>query len=252
MKLIHKFLEVLKNDGLFSAIKRTLEYLESRALHRRRALHFHSLLTENGIEPRSILHIGANRGQEVILYNRLGIEGWHIEAIPSVYEDFLLPACKNFSNQHAINALLSNTDGNIVKFNIASNQGQSSSILDFGRHALAYPSIKYIETIDLETKTINTLISNGTIPHSIEFLVIDAQGAEAMILDGAQSLLASNSLLGCQIETAVVPLYEGGATFIDICQRLSHFGLHLRHCVFNQKGWTDALFTRAWWPQENR
>jgi FkbM family methyltransferase len=211
---------------------------------------FYTILTESGLKPKSILHIGANRGQEAKLYNSLGIEGWHVEAIPAVYEEFLVSACNHFHDQHAINACLADTDGCAVKFNLASNQGQSSSLLGLGRHAVAHPSVNYIGTIELKTKTVDTLILEATIPSSIQFLLVDAQGGEAMILDGAKSLLASGSLQACQIETAVVPLYDGGATFIDICNRLQKYGLYLRHCVFNQKGWTDALFMRAWWPQE--
>ena len=135
---------------------------------------FYSLLTKSGIKPKSILHVGANRGQEAKLYNSLGIEGWHVEAIPAVYDEFLVSACKNFPDKHAINACLSDTDGNIVKFNIASNQGQCSSLLGLGRHALAHPNVKYTETIELKTETIDTLISESTVPSSIEFLLVDA------------------------------------------------------------------------------
>ena len=246
-----KFLEALKTKWRYSETKRTLSNLGRRASGHTRPIPLHFLLAQNGIKPKSILHVGANRGQEVRLYNSLGIEGWHVEAIPSIYEKYLLPECKNFPDQHPINACLSNVDETTVKFNISSNKGASSSFLNLGRHAITYPSVKYVETIELRTKTIDTLVSCGTIPESIEFLLIDAQGAEALILDGAQSLLSSKSLLACLIETSVVPLYEGVATFIDICQRLSKFELHLRRCVFNQQGWTDALFMGPWWPQKN-
>ncbi|MBK5941823.1 FkbM family methyltransferase [Halochromatium roseum] len=208
-------------------------------------LHF---LASIGKKPRKILHVGANTGQEVRMYHESGLEGWHVEAIPALFRQ-VAEKCANYPTQHAINACLSNVDGVDILFNVASNDGQSSSILELGRHAIEYPAITYVEKISLPTKTINRLIRDQTLPNDIDFLLLDTQGAEGLILDGADLFLANDCLVGCQIETGVVPLYEHGSTYLEIAAKLAPFNLHLKSIDFNSKGWADALFCKPFWTQ---
>ena len=201
-----------------------------------------------GIEkPKRVLHVGANNGAEAKYYSENGIEAWHIEAIPGVF-DALCANCKAHTEQHALLACLSSRSGEHVNFNISSNLGLSSSLLGLGRHHKAYPSVRYIEQITLTTTTIDELIAQKRIPIDIAFLVIDAQGAEALILEGAQTLLAFGTLRGAMIETAVEPLYEGGSTYMDTSMLLRAHHLYLYHASFNREGWCDAIYAQKYWP----
>lgn len=121
-------------------------------------------------------------------------------------------------------------------------------MLELGRHCKAYPSIFYEQTISLTTTTVDRLIAEGVIPSDIDFLVIDAQGAELLILQGAKSLLSSGSLKGAMIETAVEPLYDEGATYIDVSSELKSYGLYLGEAAFNLDGWCDAIYAKKYWP----
>jgi FkbM family methyltransferase len=198
--------------------------------------------------PKKVLHVGANDGQEVAFYASRGIEAWHVEAIPTTYK-LLEARCAVHNSQHAINACLSNEDKKRVKFHLASNSHQSSSLFQLGRHSAAYPSVTYTEDIYLVTSTIDSLVTSGLIPSDIDFLVLDVQGAELLVLQGADRLLSSAALIGCQVETAVVSLYEGGANYLDVALALKRHGFHLRNCDFNRDGWTDALFVKPYWPE---
>lgn len=198
--------------------------------------------------PRRILHLGANNGQEAKIYAASGIEGWHVEAIPKVF-DILQQTCATVSGQTAIHACLDAEAGRQIEFNVASN-GESSSILGLGRHAAAYPHIAYVDKISLTTNTVDALIDAGTIPSDIDFAVLDVQGAEDRALQGAAGFLESNSLWGLLIEVAVEPIYDGGAEFFDLCEKtLRPKGFYLKGVQFNAKGWSDALFLRRWWPR---
>jgi FkbM family methyltransferase len=197
--------------------------------------------------PRKLLHIGANNGGEAGYYAQNGIEAWHVEAIPDVYQR-LVENCSSKKSQHPILACLSRVEGEQVNFNISSNSGLSSSLLELGRHGTAYPSIYYEQKISLTTTTVDHLIAEGHIPPDIDFLVIDAQGAELLVLQGAQTLLSSGSLKGAMIETAVEPLYDGGATYIDISAELKSHGLYLCEAAFNLDGWCDAIYAQRYWP----
>src|SRR5512139_3213466 len=96
---------------------------------------FDQLVKRWKIKPEGVLHIGASEGQEAEAYLRNGIKKqiW-IEAIPEVYEK-LKGNLKSNPEAKAINACISDRDGEQITFHIASNGGQSSSMLEFDTHA---------------------------------------------------------------------------------------------------------------------
>jgi FkbM family methyltransferase len=196
---------------------------------------------------KKLLHIGANTGQEAKLYHDLGLKAWHIEAIPDIYEQ-MKENLRFFNNQIPLNYCLSSHPDESIEFHIANNGGQSSSMLEIGRHASAYPMVKYTHSIQLRTSTVDKLVAEGIIDSDIDFLLIDAQGAELKILQGADSLLSSGAIRYALIEVAIRPIYEGGASFIEVVEHLEKHGLFLRHASFNDKGWTDALLETQYWP----
>jgi FkbM family methyltransferase len=94
-----------------------------------------------------------------------------------------------------------------------------------------------------------------------DFLKIDTQGAELMVLDGARELL--RAVLVVHIEAQFVPLYKGAPSFGDIERRLRAAGFLLhriayhglrpfapfpaqedRLSVVSQMVWCDAVYAR--------
>lgn len=197
--------------------------------------------------PNRLLHIGANAGQEATAYAAKAIEAWHVEANPSTYQ-MLSETCRSLPNQHSINACITNKNGENLTFFVANNDSLSSSILRLGRHMIAHPSVKVEKEINIESTTVDGLLSTGQIPSNIEFLILDVQGAEALVLSGAKSFLESQDLIGMLVETAVTPLYEDGCSYLEICELLASFNFHLAKLSFNREGWCDALFLRKYWP----
>jgi FkbM family methyltransferase len=202
------------------------------------------------VRPKKILHIGANRGQEVENYSNLGIAGYHIEAIQSVYE-VLKHNCEKYKDQYALNVCLDNIAGKTVEFNIA-NSSVFSSILGIGRrHEKAFPSVKYVDKFVTTTTTVDLLIEGKQIPTDVDFCVIDVQGAEFRVLSGATRLLESGSLQGIYVEVSHEPLYEGGAAFDQIFALLEKYGFWLLSLEIGTKGWGNALFLKRWWASAN-
>ena len=73
-------------------------------------------------------------------------------------------------------------------------------------------------TVSIAVNTLDTLISRGEAPQ-IDFLSIDAQGAELGILEGA-SVELQNRVVGVLCEVEFTELYEGQALFGEIQNRL--------------------------------
>jgi FkbM family methyltransferase len=199
------------------------------------------------IFPKKVLHIGANTGQELEYYSALGMEGYHIEAIPEVFKRLSMK-CLKAKSQFAIQACVSNVSGEIVNFNISSNNAHSSSMLEFKEHAKIYPDIHFTNTIPLLTTTINELIKLNTIPEDINYLVLDIQGAELLALKGANNLLERSNLSGLYIEVSNCELYSNGSNFTELIDFLRPYGFYLHSVRFNQNGWGNAFFLRGWWP----
>lgn len=207
------------------------------------------LIREAEITPKAILHVGAHTGEAARTYSEQGIAGYHVEAHPSAFAD-LEAVCASLTNQTAINACLDDAADKTVNFYVASKEA-ASSLLPLGRHQVSYPNIKPLETLEMTTDTVDGLIAAGTVPASVDFLVIDAGGAEARVLEGAKALLASGTVWGIVAEVASEPLYEGGASFDSLCADvLKPAGYYLKMASFNPRGCTDAIFLKRWWPDD--
>lgn len=184
---------------------------------------FYNFLITTQKLPKKILHLGNHKGQEVSFYARHQIETWHVEAIPLAYKK-LAAKCRRHKSQHAVNAYLNN-----IK--------------------TAYSEFDEKEKTKLKLTTVNTLIEKKIIPSDIDFINFDLNHAEPLVLSGAEKLLESPLLIGCQISTAVLPHYGGGATSLNVSNILLNYGLYRKTCTYNSAGWTDTLFLRPSFQQ---
>lgn len=138
--------------------------------------------------------------------------------------------------------------GETISFQVANNGGEPSSILPLDRHNHCCPIVVYTHSTQVVTSTVDELIREGEVDVDLDLLVIDAQGAELMILEGSRQLLVSGAVRHAYIETSVEPLYEGGSSYLEVARLRRDFGLYLRELIFNDNGWTDAIFERVYWP----
>jgi FkbM family methyltransferase len=149
------------------------------------------LAPEDGFlkECSGIIHVGANEGQERDRYARYNLRVLWVEPIPEVFAR-LQSNVKDYPNQCAIEALVTDRDGGEYQFNIASNQGASSSILEFKEHKDVWPSVTFERTIKLAGYTLPTLLKReGIDPAGYDALLLDTQGSELLVLQGALPIL---------------------------------------------------------------
>jgi FkbM family methyltransferase len=157
----------------------------------------------------SLIHVGANSGQERALYHQYGLKVFWIEPIPEVYEQ-LVRNIRPYPNQTAIEALLTDRAGDIVQLNIANNSGLSSSILDLKLHKDIWPEIDFIDHVKMTSETLDGLVKRGVIPSLVDAVVLDTQGSELLVLKGAEGVLRQASYV--KVEAADFESYEGCAT----------------------------------------
>ena len=161
-----------------------------------------------------VLHVGANTGQERKLYDRLGLQVLWIEPIPEVFAQ-LEANLKGLPNQRAIQSLVTDRDDGEYQFNVASNNGASSSILELSQHKDIWPQVRFTRTISLKSTTLASLFERERVDATAyQALVMDTQGSELLVLKGAIALLRNFSHI--KIEVPDFESYAGCCQLADI------------------------------------
>jgi len=173
-------------------------------------------------DSRGVIHVGANSGQARDTYASHNLPVIWIEALPEVFHK-LAANIANYPNQRALRYLLTDRDDDTREFHVASNEGQSSSVFDFGEHARIWPEITYTQTVNLTTTTLKTALQRHSVNlDEYDTLVMDVQGAELLVLKGAESILDKFKFI--RAEACDFELYKGGCLLKDLDDYLTPRG----------------------------
>lgn len=169
-----------------------------------------------------IIHVGANTGQEIKLYAQYGLPVVWIEPIPEVFET-LQSNLAGVQKQIAIKGLVTDIDNKEYDFKLASNNGASSSILEFNLHQDIWPEVTFEKTIKLFSATLPSLLKNNNINISdYDMLVMDTQGSELLVLNGAIPILKNFTYI--KTEVPDFESYKGCCQLEDLQAFLSQHG----------------------------
>ena len=197
----------------------------------------HDLIKKYNIKFEGILHVGAHECEELNDYEKyISREKilW-VEALPWKVEQ-----CKNrFNNILIENAVVSDVIENVV-FNV-SNNGQSSSILEFGLHSFYHPQVNYIQSFECETNLLSNLLPKYN-DISFNFLNFDIQGAELKALRGMENYLSSVDYLYTEVNSDYV--YKGCALIDELDEYLKQFGLIRKETKWTDCKWGDAFYIK--------
>lgn len=171
-----------------------------------------------------IVHVGANSGQEAASYAKLNVPVVWIEPLADAFQA-LEERIRSYPDQRAIRALVSDTDGEEVEFNVA---GESSSIFAFADHKKLWPSIDTKGTVKLKTSRLDSLmVEHGISSPPFDAMVIDTQGAELLVLKGTGERLKGFRWIVA--EAADFEAYHGATNVDELVEFLKTFGYQLRH-----------------------
>ena len=163
---------------------------------------------------RGVVHVGANVGQERELYERHGLDVLWIEPIPDVFAA-LAANIARYPRQRALECLVTDRDDAPYEFNVANNGGESSSILALKEHRDVWPKVDFTKTITLRSSTLATLLARERIdPQHYDALVMDTQGSELLVLQGAEPVLEHFRFI--KTEVPDFEAYAGCAQLEDI------------------------------------
>jgi FkbM family methyltransferase len=207
-------------------------------------IEFKYLFDKYSVKAKGVLHIGAHIGQEAEAYVANGIERviW-IEANPDLF-DKLTDRTLSIPGTICINACISDTDGEEKVFHVSSNDGQSSSFLELGTHAVVHPDVTYVKDIRCTTKRIMSIFyEQGFEIDEYTFLNIDLQGAELFALRGMGGLL--DRVKYAYLEVNKAELYKGCALIDEVSEYMAKFGFVLVETLWaGSTNWGDAFYIK--------
>jgi len=196
------------------------------------------ILLENNINITGSFHIGAHECEELYFYDNLGIKKENIiwiDAIPSKVHEATKRGIPN-----VYNAVITDKNDEDIVFNI-SNNGQSSSVLEFGTHSQEHPWVVYVDKINVKSITIDTFFERNNIDASkLNFWNFDIQGAELIALKGAtESIKYAKAIY---LEVNEKELYKNCGLISDIDTFLSQYNFKRVLTNMTCHGWGDALY----------
>jgi FkbM family methyltransferase len=195
------------------------------------------------VTPGLVLHAGASSCQERDIYKAAGFEPvvW-IEALPWVAVE-AEKTLMEYPNQEVLCRTLWGVSGELKKFYPSNNEGHSSSLLRFGDHRKIHPKIEQLPPIETRTTKLDDLIEKIGLnsERRISLLVLDLQGVEFEVLNGAKKILEiTDSIV---IEVSLKKLYKNQHTFSEIDALLTGFNFKLAyHDLFEEGVMGDALY----------
>lgn len=195
------------------------------------------LVMKYNIQFTGILHVGAHECEELSKYDNYLPRNkmlW-IEALQDKV-DF----CKSkypgiFIEQGVISDCVE-----MVTFN-RSNNGESSSFLEFGLHSTFHPQIHYVDSFQTETKLLKDIMCNYDI--SYNFVNLDIQGVELKALKGMGDYLKNIKYVYTEVNSDYV--YKNCAIIDEIDKYLKSFGFQrVETKFFYEYRWGDAFYIK--------
>ena len=169
-----------------------------------------------------VIQVGANTGQERFKYDFFDLDVVWVEPLPSVF-GVLTRNTRRFPKQRAFQQLLSDIHGREYDFHVASNMGAASSLLAPAAHMEMFPRVSFAGVIKITGTTLDRLVDSEKLDLSkYQALVLDTQGSELLVLEGAAQTLGAIRYIkteGCDFES-----YAGGCTIDQITSFLAGHG----------------------------
>lgn len=198
--------------------------------------------------PKGVLQVGASHGQEMGWFVENGIRaGVFIEPLPEPFET-LSRTCRQIPNFVAVNALCAEETGKSVQFHVASNAGMSSSMMAPANHLTEFNWVRFDKTVEMVSNRLDHVMAflrehgHAGVCAALDLLVMDTQGAELKVLQGAGAAL--DGIQYVVTEVTRNRLYDGAPVLSELMAFLEPCGFTLNNINFDRHHHGDALFVR--------
>lgn len=205
-------------------------------------IHFNQLNQFFTTPITGIFHVGAHECEEFRSYNENGVPPQKVYWVEAMANK--VSKMKSMNVPNVFQGLIDEVDGKNVTFHITNN-GESSSILEFGSHSHHHPHVHVVTTENMTTTRLDTLIEVNNIPiESLNFLNLDIQGVELRALKSMEKYLQHIQYIYTEVNTEYV--YKDCNLVGEIDTYLEPYGFK-RVCtrMCGNFGWGDALYVKS-------
>lgn len=166
---------------------------------------------------------------------------YSFEPVPHLYEQ-LVEKSRNFKNIHTFQIALSNKTGT-AEFYISSGQsiGGSSSLLRPKEHLKDHPDIIFRDCIRVNTTTLDSWAAQHNI-EKIDFLWLDMQGAEALMLRASSKIIKTVKVILTEVN--ITEQYENCELYVSYKNWLNSIGFEVVREDLPWKNGGNVLFVR--------
>jgi FkbM family methyltransferase len=193
-------------------------------------------------EKRGAIHVGAHDGRERNWYIQQGFNKviW-FEPNKEIFNR-LQKRVDIVSGQVAYNLGVHDTLGKAT-LHIASNDGQSSSILNLCKHKIYHPNIYYVDDQEIDLVRLDTFFDNWDYNIAdFNFLNIDVQGVELNVIKSFGSLITKMDYIYTEVNEE--ELYKDCCLISDIDAYLKKFGFERKETHMTPYKWGDAFYLK--------
>jgi FkbM family methyltransferase len=108
---------------------------------------------------------------------------------------------------------VSDQDG-VARFNVASNDGESSSLLQLGSHKELFPEVSMQRSIEVPTRRLDSVLAEHRLQPP-DLMIVDVQGAEYMVLKSLSPWVL-DALRLLYTEVSLEPVYQSAGLLADV------------------------------------
>jgi FkbM family methyltransferase len=189
-----------------------------------------------------IIDCGAHDGADSVQLARV-LDGtvYAFEPVPELFKR-LVHRARNDPRIKCVPVALSDRDGTAA-FNASSGGSDASgSLLAPTGHLDQHPDVHFDHPIEVQTRTLETWARESSVT-AIDVMWLDMQGAELMMLQAGQGMLAS--VRAIHTEVSLTEIYAGGVLYPELRTFLEQRGFRV-HTEAIPAGWDagNVLFVR--------
>lgn len=226
-------------------------------------LDFDQLLEKYNIKINGIIHVGAHEGMETVAYVKHNVKdvilveanpfrfsnlteslntGRYVTwCSPLTYSYFSVNEAEILKGYKAFNYAVSDKEDGTITFNLSNFDGGTDSIFkinEWGRDS-SWAPYEHVAEIEVPTTTLDKIVENKA---NYNFLNMDVEGAELMVLRGASEVLKHMDCI--MLETQDKIRFEGSCTRQQLVEFLDGYGFELKEYHDTGKEWGDCLFLK--------
>ena len=204
---------------------------------------FDKLINDFNIKVSGILHVGAHNCEELEKYRSCGVSIENMYWVEAMPNKIITNKQKYGTKLNIFQAVINDIDDKEVTFHITNN-GESSSILEFGSHEQNHPHVKVVSSQLMKTTRLDTLIETKHIPiEKINFINLDIQGVELRALKSMEKYLSHVDYIYTEINTDYV--YKDCNLVGEIDEYLKKFDFtRVATQIASNFGWGDAFYIK--------